>query len=577
MLKLFKNMRGVALVFCILAPLFMVLEVMMDLMQPTTMANIINVGVANLDLDYVTSEGFKMMLYAFIGLIGGAGCSICASVAGTLLGRNIRGALFNKIQGMSFAEIDRFKAGSLITRLTNDTMQIQNVTTMGLKLMVRAPFLCIGGVVMACTLSIDLAVILLFAVPIVFLVLIVVMKGAFPLFRKMQQKVDNVNNVVRENLQGVRVVKSFNMEDDQKRRFDAANADLLDNSVKSANRVMTLMPIINFVVNASVIAVFWYGGFLAGTNNDLAGNISAFVMYLTQILGSLMTVVMMGMTITRAKAAADRINEVMDSESSIKEKEQTVSPTTFEMAFNNVSFRYYDTGEEYALKNLNFTIAAGEKIGVIGSTGSGKSTMIALMARLYDVTDGAITIGGVDVRDMSLKELRKNVGIVLQEKILLSGSVRDNIKYADGTMSDEEMQKAAKAAMAEPFITEMGDNYDHFVEQQGRNFSGGQKQRLSIARTLAMRPKVLIFDDATSALDTKTEKELFENMGEYVDGNTFILVAQRISSVMNMDRIMVLDGGEITGFGTHSELLRTNETYREIAVSQLGEGVLENV
>lgn len=577
MLKLYKNLRGVALLFCILAPLFMIVEVMMDLMQPTTMANIINNGVANLDLDYVTSEGLKMMIYAFIGLIGGTGCSVCASIAGTLLGRNIRGALFNKIQGMSFAEIDRFKAGSLITRLTNDTMQIQNVTTMGLKLMVRAPFLCIGGIVMAWTLSSELAVVLLFAVPLVLLVLVVVMKGAFPLFRKMQEKVDNVNNVVRENLQGVRVVKSFNMEENQKKRFDTANAELLDNSIRSASRVMTLMPIINFIVNASVIAVFWYGGFLAGTNSDLAGNISAFVMYLTQILGSLMTVVMMGMTITRAKAAAERINEVMDCKSSITEKEVTLSPERYDLTFKNVSFRYYDAGEEYVLKDLNFEIKQGEKIGVIGSTGCGKSTLIALMARLYDVTEGAILVGGVDIRDMSLAELRKKVGIVLQEKILLSGTVADNVKFSDATMSDEEMILASKAAMADEFVAKKADGYDHRVEQQGRNYSGGQKQRLSIARTLAMRPKVLVFDDATSALDTTTEKELFERMKEYVEGSTFVLVAQRVSSVMNMDRIMVLDGGRVTGFAPHEELIKTNAIYREIAVSQLGEEVTENV
>lgn len=577
MLKLFKRLRGWALAFAVFAPLLMVLEVAMDLMQPTTMANIINNGVKYLDLGYVTSEGFKMMLYALMGLIGGAGCSICASIAGTLLGRNIRGELFDKIQGMSFAEIDKFSAGSLVTRLSNDTAQIQNITVMGLKMMIRAPFTCIGGIIMAYTLSPDLAVILLFSVPVVFVVVVAVLKGAIPLFRKMQVKVDRVNSVIRENLQGVRVVKSFNMEENQKARFSEANNDLLENSVKSAYRVTTLMPIINFIVNASVIAVFWYGGFLAGSDGDLAGNISAFVMYLTQILASLMTVVMMSMMITRAKAAADRINEVLETESSIKEREETISPNRYDVRFDGVSFRYYETGEEYALRDLNFEIKEGEKIGIIGSTGSGKSTLICLMSRLYDVTEGSITLGGVDIKDMRLEELRKNIGVVLQEKILLSGSVASNVKFSNENMTDEEMLSASRAAMADGFVSEKADGYDHRVEQQGRNFSGGQKQRLSIARTLALRPKILIFDDATSALDMKTEKQLFENMKPYVENSTFILIAQRISSVMNMDRIMVLDQGKITGFAPHAELIKTNEIYRNIASSQLGEEVIANV
>ncbi len=570
MIKLLRYLKGSAILYAILAPLFMLVEVSMDLMLPTMLSNIIDIGITNGDTTYVWMTGAKMIGFAVIGLIGGVGCSIFSTIAAVNLGQNLRDGLFATIQSLSFLELDHFKTSSLITRLTNDITQIQTMVMMGLRILVRAPLLCIGGILMAYRLSSDLSGIFVITIPVILIFVAIIMSRSFPLFKSMQEKIDKVNNVMRENLLGVRVIKAFTIEHKQKDRFNEANDDLMNQSIRAQKLMIILNPVVMLLVNFSIVAVLWYGGFLVQAGVLETGKIMAFINYLTQIMMSLMMVIMISMNFSRAKASADRINEVLMTESSIQDSKSPEVIDQYDIEFKDVSFKYHDHSEE-VLTDLSFKIKQGDRVGIIGGTGAGKSSLVQLIPRLYDVSSGEVLIGGRNVKEVSLHELRDKIGVVLQESILFSGTIESNIKFGYHDATDEELDQAARDAQAMEFIQLKESGYQTEVEQRGKNLSGGQKQRVSIARTLIRKPKILILDDSSSALDMATERQLQEAIKEQMTGSTVIMIAQRISAVMDANQIIVLDQGHISGIGTHEELLKTNEIYRSIAISQLGE------
>lgn len=576
MLKLLRFLKGSAIICAILAPIMMMLEVAMDLMQPKLMADIIDIGIANSDTTYILSLGGKMIIFSILGLIGGIGCTYFSAYAGMHMGENLRAGMFEKIQALSFLEIDKFKTSSLITRLTNDVTQVQNMFMMALRIMVRAPLMCIGGLVMAFALSMKLSIIFVIAMPVILIAMTIILKKSMPLFTSMQSKIDNVNLVMRENILGIRVIKAFTLEGKQCEKFDATNKDLMDTSIKAQNMSMILWPVVTLVMNLSVIAVFWYGGNLAYIGGIEAGKIMAFINYLLQIMNSLVMVVMIMLNFSRAKASADRVNEVLEAKSSIKDKTHTKDFEAFDVEFRNVSFKYHEHSEA-VLHNVSFKIKQGQTVGIIGSTGSGKSSLVGLIPRLYDATDGEVLIGGTNVKDLSLQSLRKNIGVILQDSILFSGTIESNLKFGNNEADTNMMEDAARDAQAYEFIINKEDKFNSVVEQRGKNLSGGQKQRLSITRTLVRDPKILIMDDASSALDMATEARLLQALKQRMKGSTVFMIAQRISGVMDADQIIVMDDGHIVGMGTHEQLLASNDIYRSIAVSQLGEEVLENV
>lgn len=576
MIKLFKYLKGSAIVCAILAPLAMFLEVAMDLLQPTLLSKIIDTGVANGNLNYVLYIGIQMVIASIVGLIAGSVCSYLAAVASMNLGQEVRQGLFDKIQTLSFIELDKLKTSSLITRLTNDVTQIQMMTNMALRMMVRAPLTAIGGIIMAYILSPKLSTIFLIAIPIITVSVLFILKKLLPLFTKVQQNIDNVNTVMRESILGVKVIKAFAIENTQKSRFIEANEELTNTSIKSQNMNLILWPMATLIMNLTVVSVLWFGGNMVNAGDLEIGKIVAFINYLLQIMGSVVMVINIMIGYSRAKASATRINEVFETETSIKDKENTKVIENFDIEFKNVSFRYNEHSEN-VLENISFTAKQGETIGIIGSTGCGKSSFVNLIPRLYDVSSGEILIGKTNIKDISLSQLRENIGIVLQENILFSGTIESNIRFGNENASKEMLVDSAVNAQAYEFINNKEDKFNSEVEQRAKNLSGGQKQRLSIARTLIRNPKIFIMDDSSSALDMATEAKLQNSIKETMKDSTVIVIAQRISGVMDADKIIVMDDGKIANIGTHKELLKTSEIYRSIAISQLGEEVLESV
>lgn len=572
MLRLLRFLKGSAILCAIIAPLMMLLEVSMDLMQPTFMSQIIDVGVAGSNTPYILSIGGKMLLAAFLGLIGGSGCSFFASIATMKLGENLRQGLFNKIQTLSFHEIDALKTSSLITMLTNDVTQVQNMMLTALRIMVRAPFLCIGSIIMSYYLSPKLATIYLIALPIIILAIIFILKYSYPLFLLLQSKLDNINLVMRENILGVKVIKVFNIIDKQLHRFNLANKELKNANIKAQNVNMILWPIVSFVMNLTVIAVIWFGGIMVSKDLLQVGIIMAFINYITQTMNSLISLITIVINYSRAKASADRINKVFSMVPSIENKEQTRNFDNYEIEFKNVSFKYNETSE-YVLKHINFNINQGEKVGIIGSTGSGKSTLVSLIARLYDATEGEVLIGGMNIKDINLTQLRENISLVSQENTIFSGTIEDNIKFGNLSVDENMLIETSKDAEAYDFIMKKEKDFQSNIEQRGHNLSGGQKQRICIARALIKNSKIFIMDDSTSALDMATEARLQNSIKKRLKDKTMIVIAQRISGVMDADKIIVIDNGEISAIGAHDYLMNTNEIYRNIAISQLGEDV----
>lgn len=570
MRKLYKYLKP-HLLYVILAPILMIIEVSGELLQPKIMSKIVDIGIVNGDIDYIIKNGILMLVISVIGGFGGIGCMIFAAKASQNFGADVRKSLFTKIQNFSFVNLDKFHTSSLVTRLTNDITQIQQIVLMSLRMLIRAPFTFIGGLVMAFSINRNLTKILFVSVIILIISVFVILKIGFPLFKIAQKKIDKVNTVMRENLSGVRVVKAFVREDYEKEKFKLSNEDLRDTTIK-AFRVMTLiMPVMMGVMNITTVLILWFGGLEVNAGGMEAGDLMAYITYLTQILMSLLMVGMVIMMISRGKASIDRINEVLDTEIDIINSNKSLKDVIKkgELEFKDISFSYPDSTGDPVISNINLNIQNGLTVGILGQTGSGKSTFVNLIPRLYDVTKGEILIDGVNIKDIELDYLRKEIGIVLQKAVLFSGTIKENIKWGNPDATDEEVIKAAKNAQAYDFIMELPDKFDTVLGQMGVNLSGGQKQRISIARTLLKNPKILIFDDSTSAVDSTTELKIQNALKNELPNCTKLIIAQKISSVINSDKIIVISGGEISAEGTHSELIKTSQIYKDIYNSQM--------
>lgn len=560
----------------LLAPILMLIEVICDLSQPTLLASIVDNGVAKSNLPYILNTGVLMLGIALIGMAGGMGCSVASSIASQNFGATLRSAVFKKIQLLSPLNIDRFKTSSLVTRLTNDITQLQTVVLMSLRIMVRAPLLFIGGIIMAVSLNARLALILTVSIPLLAAVIYYRMKKSTPLFSYMQEKLDRVNAVIRENLSGIRLIKAFVRADHEKKRFATANDELMYATLRAFNLVITMMPIVMLIMNFSIVAVLWFGGWDIDRGNMEVGEIIAFVNYITQILFSLMMIGNILLFVSRASASAERVNEVLDTDIDIKNADNPdFTPlSSGEVAFENVSFGYSGDKNQLVLKEISFHAPSGKTIAILGSTGSGKSTLVNLIPRFYDVTSGQVTVDKRDVRSMDLATLRSGMGIVPQDTILFSGTIKDNIRWGKEDATDEEIIEAARVAQAHEFIMSFPEGYDTQLGQRGVNLSGGQKQRIAIARAIIKKPPILILDDSTSAVDVVTEQRIQKALKEFIRGSTIFIIAQRISSVMDADKILVLNEGRIEAEGTHEELLKSSPLYQDIYNSQLGEGVM---
>jgi ATP-binding cassette subfamily B multidrug efflux pump len=558
-----------------IAVLFLTFEALSDLLQPTIMAKIIDEGVANKDINYVLKMGGLMLLITACGAVAASTRSVVASIVSQNFGTELRSDLFNKIQTLSFKNIDKFDRASLVTRLTNDVTQVQVFVNGLMRIFVKAPLLAIGGLIMATRLNLQLSVVLAVVVPIVALLIIVNLRLGFPRFSRVQKALDRVNSVMREYLSGVRVVKAFNRFDVEVGKFAKVNDDYKQQSI-AANRLMaTFSPAIMLTVNLGIVAVLWIGGSGVNTGDIQVGHIIAFINYMTQILFSLMMISMVFNMFVRAKASAGRIDEVFLQEDHFTWPEVMNEPFKEKgrIDFENVSFSYENTAGEPILKNINLTIQPGETVGIIGSTGSGKSTLVGLIPRFYDTVNGTIKVDGVDSKLVDPKILREKIAMVPQKNILFTGSVAENIRWGKEEATDAEVVTAATIAGVHEFIERSPEGYHTRIGQGGVNFSGGQKQRIAIARALVKQPEILILDDSTSAVDVATEAKIKESLKKYAKGLTCLLIAQRITSIIDADKIAVLDHGELVGVGTHQELLKDCRVYQEIYQSQVGKEV----
>jgi ATP-binding cassette subfamily B multidrug efflux pump len=575
MKKLIRYLKPYTL-FAILAPLFMLIEVICDLYQPTLLAHIVDNGILKNNFQLILHTGLIMLAVAFIGVIGGVGCTVFSSLASQYFGRDLRNELFKKVQQFSFNNIDKFHTSSLITRLTNDVNQLQTLVMMSLRIMVRAPLLFVGGIIMAISLNKNLSIIFLFSIPILASIFLFIMKKSFPLFSEVQKRIDYVNNVVRENLVGIRVVRAFRREDYEKERFKYANTMLMNAVIKAIMLMIIAMPLFMLVMNLSILVVLWFGGLLVNQGNMKVGEVMAYINYMGQIMFSLMMIGNILMFVSRASVSAERVLEVLEEKIDIQNKENADKTPIRggKVKFEHVYFSYFNK-EESVLKDINFEVNSGEIIGIIGTTGSGKSTLVNLIPRLYDVTSGRILIDGRDIRDIDLKILRDAISMVPQDTILFSGTIKENICWGKEDATYEEIIESAKIAQAHEFIIRLPQGYDTVIGERGVTLSGGQKQRIAIARALIKKPKILILDDATSALDFATEQKIIHGLRGIIKNCTTFIVAQRVSTMMNADKIIVLDKGKIVGFGSHAELLNNNDFYREIYKSQIDEEVMK--
>jgi ATP-binding cassette subfamily B protein len=561
-----------------LAPLLMALEVAMDLMQPRMIQRIVDVGIAQLRMDVVINTGLWMMGLALLGAIGGVGCTIFSVMASQGFGTDLRSALFKKVQALSFGNLDGLETGQLITRLTNDVTQIEQVVSMLLRIMVRAPLLLIGSLVMAILTSPRLATMLVVLGPVVLLILVWVVKKAYPMFSAVQHKLDGLNTVMQENLAGVRVVKAFVRDQHEIRRFGKANDSLMNQTIKAARTSALTWPFMMMTLNLGVVGAIYFGGRQVMVGTMQVGALIAFVNYLMRTLMSMMFVSMLTMRLARAQASAERIEEILESEPEVQNRPEAapVLAARGRVAFEGVTFSYDNNGHDPVLKGVDFVAEPGQTVAILGATGSGKSSLIHLIPRFYDVTGGRITLDGVDVRDVDKDTLRRSIGIALQESVLFTGTIRDNIRYGRPDASDEEVLAAAKVAQAHDFIQGFPDGYDTELGQRGVNLSGGQKQRVAIARALLTQPAVLILDDSTSSVDVETETLIQDALEQLMRDRTSFVVAQRISTVLTAHKILVLDDGHVVAEGTHSDLLASSPIYREIYDSQLGDGVVNH-
>ncbi len=571
MLKLFRGLKPyAALIACVLVLVFV--STMTDLELPDLMSEIVNTGIVQGDIPYILGRGGIMLLVALLG----TGCTILTSYLTAKIGmgfsRDLRQKVFTKVESFSLAEVNEFGTASLITRTTNDINQVQLVVIMMMRMMLSAPLMIVGALIRAVNKDIELSKVIFVVIPIIILTIIIIARFTMPMFKKMQKRIDRLNLVVRENLTGIRVIRVFNKVSQEQERFNEASLEV-SRIATIANRLMgALMPLMMLILNLSIIAVIWFGGIRIDSGDLMVGDLMAFIQYLTQIMFSLLMLTMMFVLIPRAQASAVRINEVLEMDPSI------VSPTHAKqpqlkgyVEFKNVSFGY-EGAEEYAISNISFSARPGEITAIIGGTGSGKSSILNMIPRFYDAAEGEVLVDGIDVRQMNDEELRSKIGYVPQKAMLFTGTIRDNILYGKEDATDEEICHALDIAQATDFVSKMKEGIESQISQGGTNVSGGQKQRLSIARAVVRKPEIYLFDDSFSALDFKTDAKLREALREETKNSTVIIVAQRVSTVMDATRILVMDEGRIVGMGTHEELLKTNEIYQQIVESQLKKG-----
>lgn len=561
----------------ILGPIFMIVEVLGEVILPKLMSIIINYGCGqggyeSRGIGFITLIGGAMILTAVFMMAGGVLGAYFAVKASVNFAADLRRDVFKKVQEFSFANIEKFSTGSLVTRLTNDITNMQNVISIGLRMLLRAPGMLIGGLIMAFVMNWRLAIVFCVVIPLLIIAIVLIMRVALPRFNIMQTKIDSLNSRIQENITNQRVVKSFVRDDFEKKTFDTANEDLKDNTLRAMKVVIMTIPIMTLAMNITVMAVVWFGGRQIIVGSMAVGDLTAFTTYVTQILMSLMMVSMIFIQGSRAMASSRRILEVLDTKVDLNDEEASMTDKKVEkgeIEFRHVGFRYYKKHKNNVLQDINFVAHPGEVIGIIGSTGSGKSSLVQLIPRLYDCDEGEVLVDGVNVKEYSLEHLRNGVAMVLQKNTLFSGTIMDNLRWGDEHASDEEVRQAAEAAQADLFVRDFNEGYNMELGQGGVNVSGGQKQRLCIARALLKKPKILILDDSTSAVDTATEAKIRQSFSTTLKDTTKLIIAQRISSVETADRILVMDEGRIVGQGTHEKLLNTCEAYQEIYYSQM--------
>lgn len=554
----------------ILSPVTIIGEVFMEVLIPTIMAMIIDNGIKKGDIGYVAKMGGVMVIMALFSLCFGALAARFSAVAAMGFAKNLRGALFRKVQDFSFANVDKFSTSSLVTRLTTDVTNIQNAFMMFVRMAFRSPIMLVCATIMAVRANAKLSLVFLFAIPVLGFAVFFIISKAHPRFEKMLVQYDSMNGSIQENLIGIRVVKAFAREEYEKKRFAERTEGVRLAQFMAEKLVILNMPIMQLVVYSSIVAILYFGGHMAADGDLLTGELSSFIMYVTQILMSLMMLSMLFITFVISRASLQRVYEVLAEEPAISDAESgsDVSAQDGSIRFENVGFSYYGDMSNAALTGIDLEISSGETIGIIGGTGSSKTSLVQLIPRLYDVTEGNVYVGGHNVKDYSLETLRDQVAMVLQKNVLFSGTIRDNLRWGDENASDEEMIEACRSACAHDFIMSFPEGYDTDLGQGGVNLSGGQKQRLCIARALLKKPKIIILDDSTSAVDTATDSSIRKAFREKLSDTTTLIIAQRISSVKDADRIIVMDEGRITDIGTHDELMQSSSIYREVYDSQ---------
>ena len=578
--------------YFILGPFCMIVEVIGEVLMPKFLSYIIDYGAGKADIakapesikwlldvfngqsPFIIAIMVGMIITAILMMLGGVGGAYYGAKASVNFAADLREDLFRQVQKFSFANIDKFNTGSLVTRLTNDVTQMMNFINMLLRMCLRAPGMLIGGVIMAVSMNAKLTLTLAVALPLLLIAVAVIISVGFPRFAKMQEKIDGLNSTVQESITNARVVKSFVREDFEVEKFHAANKNLKMAGRAAIGVMIFMSPVMTFIMNATTIAVLWFGGNMLVNSTMSTGDLTAFVTYVTQILSSLMMITFMFVGMSRALASGKRIAEVLDekidiTDENLSEEDMQRTVQRGEIEFKNVSFRYYKNSEGKVIDDVSLKIEAGKTVGIIGSTGSGKTTLISLISRLYDADEGEVLVDGVNVKDYSLYNLREGVGVVLQKNVLFSGSIEDNLRWGNENATTEEIRAAAESAQADGFVMAFADGYDTELEQGGTNVSGGQKQRLCIARALLKKPKIIIFDDSTSAVDTATEAKIRTAFRTTLKDSTKLIIAQRISSIIDADQIIVLDEGKVTGIGTHDELIENNAEYQEIYYSQM--------
>ncbi|GMK38123.1 multidrug ABC transporter ATP-binding protein [Paenibacillus sp. CCS19] len=573
MIKLLRHLKPYRIaVTCVLV--FVFLQTLSDLYLPTLLADIVDKGVMYADTAYIWRIGGFMLLVALVGTACSVGASYLSAKAAGGFGRDLRSRLFAHVEKFSLNEFDRIGTASLITRTTNDITQVQMVLTMMMRVLVMAPLMCFGGIIMALSRDVKLSFVIIAIVPVIALVILFISKRTIPLFGLQQKRLDRLNLVLREHLTGIRVIRAFNRTKHEQDRYTTANGELTDTAMRVNRMMAAMMPVMMLIINCASIAIIWFGGIRIDHGGMEVGDLMAFIQYAWQIMFALMFASMMFVMVPRASASAARIQEVLDMQPNIEDPAKPATDSKGQLKgtveFRDVSFRY-PGAEMTALTNISFKASPGEITAIIGGTGSGKSTMLNLIPRFYDASEGVVMIDGIDVREMTQQALRETIGLVPQKAMLFTGTVTDNIRFGREEATDEEVKHAAAVAQASDFIEKMSEGYQSIISQGGTNVSGGQKQRLSIARALVRKPQIYLFDDSFSALDFKTDAKLRAALRPETTEATVIIVAQRVSTVMDADRIIVLDDGQIAGMGTHRELLDNNEVYREIVMSQLSE------